>query len=81
MTAEEVLTMLNEATMLLTKPVTVVLESEDGNTEEKRVSTSEYVVLAMGKLMIDKGYDKDEVIAALKKLDNLVPSDYVSLKA
>ena len=73
--------MLNEATMLLTKPVTVVLESEDGNTEEKRVSTSEYVVLAMGKLMIDKGYDKDQVIAVLKKLENLVPSDYVSLKA
>ena len=73
--------MLSEATMLLTKPVTVVLESEDGDTEEKRVATSEYVVLAMGKLMIDKGYDKDQVVDALKKLDNLVPSDYVSLKA
>lgn len=70
--------MLSEATMLLTKPVTVVMESEDGETDEKQVSMSEYVVFAMGKLMIDKGYDKAQVLAALKTLDNLAPSDEFS---
>lgn len=84
LSVDEVLGLLGEATMLLTKPVTVVMESEDGETEEKRVPTSEYVVFAMGKLMIDKGYDKAQVLAALKTLDNLAPSDehpYYSLRA
>ncbi len=79
LSVEEVLTMLSEAVMPLNdKKVTVVMESEDGETDENEVSMSEYVVFAMGKLMIDKGYDKAQVLAALKTLDNLAPSDEFS---
>ena len=80
----EVFLMLGDAVTLLNRPVKLTLESEEGETKDMTIPTSEFVLFSMASTMIEKGADKTAVLDVLRSMDVTAPDEkypYFSLRA
>lgn len=72
--------LLNEAGMMFHRPVISHQENDEDKSRDVRMTAAEEFARSLAILMIEKGFDKEEVVAAMKatgwdQTEHVIPED------